>query len=703
MKSAEKKHLRTDIQALRALAVMSVLIYHLWPNRLTGGFMGVDIFFVISGYLMTLTLLRNIDPVVSAKNKLRATGKFFAEFYARRIKRLIPAASVTLLGVLGMIAYIGNMSIIETTAKQVTTSALFVQNLFLAHESIDYLASANPPTAVQHFWSLSLEEQFYLAWPLALLLIVSLMFHVNIVYKRTKISGAILPISLLVVIFFIYGYQMTQNDSAAAYFVTFARVWELLIGALIAFLPKLRNHDLKLLLPWAGLALVSYALYKLDGSNFPGWHATIPVVGTALIIWGGAGRDDSKMSFTNTFKAKIIQWIGNISYSLYLWHWPFIILLPIIFAVNTSGEHGKFVKLGILVLSFVVAWLSYRFVEQPTQRLKLKKRWIYLLFVLVVGGVGASGFIMSRYAKAEAETRLGELHKIALSKGDPCLGGYALSNKGKCNNPFGKSNGRFSEPNSDDTSVRIARAEAECVMYWPKRPSRPETRHLLKNTCVVGDASSSHKVIVWGDSHAQQWTSAFDRIGIQKSVQFIFVVSGNCQTIGLEDAGCTDRIKFIRESGVLKDANAIIVSMWHRYDANHPKQPVPGVLEWIKQETGVPLYLLEDIPSAKGNGGPRCTIERKSCINTAATVVTPIKNVSKSIVDSNLLPEGHIISIDDLFCKDNKCYSYIGGIPVYRDVTHASGNSHLTGTFSVTVADELQAKLESHGILFGKD
>lgn len=226
---------RLDIQALRAIAVLAVVIYHLWPGRLTGGFMGVDIFFVISGYLMTITLMRDAKPVLKAKKKLRETWTFLTTFYARRIKRLVPAAATTLLATLGLVTMTGNLSLVIDTAKQIVTSALFVQNWQLANESVDYLANTDP-TAVQHFWSLSLEEQFYLAWPLLLLVILLLTVNLFVFYKKRKVLNvSVVPVIILIAGFFAYGYHLTQTDPSVAYFVTPARVWELLLGALIAF------------------------------------------------------------------------------------------------------------------------------------------------------------------------------------------------------------------------------------------------------------------------------------------------------------------------------------------------------------------------------------------------------------------------------------------------------------------------------------
>ncbi|OYW44652.1 hypothetical protein B7Z28_00005, partial [Candidatus Saccharibacteria bacterium 32-45-3] len=248
------KRKRADIQALRALAVVSVVLYHLWPDRITGGFMGVDIFLVISGYLMTATLLKGSDGVLKSKQKLRSALSYLATFYARRIKRLIPAAAVTLLAVLGMVQISGQYDVIQKTSEQVVASTFFVQNWLLAKDSVNYLSPSEAPTAVQHFWSLSLEEQFYLVWPILLLILTLTTVHLSLLYKKTKISGAILPTSLLAVAFFIYGYLLTKSSPDAAYFITPARVWELLIGAVLALLPTVKNYDLKLLLPWIGTA-----------------------------------------------------------------------------------------------------------------------------------------------------------------------------------------------------------------------------------------------------------------------------------------------------------------------------------------------------------------------------------------------------------------------------------------------------------------
>jgi peptidoglycan/LPS O-acetylase OafA/YrhL len=170
------KSIRPDIQALRAVAVLAVVIFHISPNRLIGGFMGVDVFFVISGYLMTLTIWNGVQGVSAAENgRAKSSFGFLFSFYAKRIRRLAPAATVLLLSVLFVVYLIGNFSLQKETAPQIFSSSIFIQNWFLADQAVDYFGADAGATAVQHFWSLSVEEQFYMIWPL-LLLIIGLAF-----------------------------------------------------------------------------------------------------------------------------------------------------------------------------------------------------------------------------------------------------------------------------------------------------------------------------------------------------------------------------------------------------------------------------------------------------------------------------------------------------------------------------------------------
>jgi peptidoglycan/LPS O-acetylase OafA/YrhL len=689
---------RLDIQALRAIAVLSVVVYHFWPGSLIGGFMGVDIFFVISGYLMTSTLMRDAQPVIAAKKEFRATGTYLVNFYARRIKRLIPAASVTLLATFGLVLLSGNLSLIQETTKQIAASALFIQNWFLANSSVDYLANTNP-TAVQHFWSLSLEEQFYAAWPLLLVIILIVTSSLFIVYKKKQlVSLAILPVILLIAGFFAYGFYLTQTQPSLAYFVTPARVWELLIGGAIAFLPLLKNYDLRLLLPWIGFAMISYSLYSWGGDNFPGWHALFPTIGTVLIIYAGGMAGDSKWSFEHLLRFKPIQWLGNLSYSLYLWHWPLIILLPVLFFIDLDAHpQSILIKLGILALALIMAQLSYRYVEQSTQHLKLKKRYVYASFILITALIAGLGYFVSNHTEATTKSAVKEIRAIAVDDSDPCTGAKSVFNN--CDKSFGYIHDKYSQIASNDKYDDLLNYGKTCSSYDAKRYNSQ-----IGDFCVVGDLNAKREVTIWGDSHAQHWINPMDKIGIENNIKVNIIGTSSCFGSTQYQKNCDVRFDRIRDTGVLDNSESIIVSMWHSEYFNNKGNNIVNALSTLQSMTdNKNVYLLEDVPISGKEGGPDCNALRQSCKNTIKDATGPITKDSRDIIEMKLLAAERVISIKDIFCDSNYCYSNIGGIQTYRDKAIGTNknalNSHMTASFAYSIWPALEQKLKDAGAI----
>lgn len=689
---------RLDIQALRAIAVLAVVIYHFWPGALIGGFMGVDIFFVISGYLMTVTLMRDAKPVLAAKHKLKAMGPFLANFYARRIKRLIPAAAVTLLATLLLVIASGNLSLIQETGKQIAASALFIQNWFLANSSVDYLANTDP-TAVQHFWSLSLEEQFYLVWPLLLVAILLSTSSLYIVYKTKRVASlAIIPVMLLIAGFFAYGYHLTQTQPSLAYFVTPARVWELLLGGLIAFLPVLKNYDLRLLLPWVGVAMIGYALFSWDGANFPGWHALFPTIGTALIIYAGGLAGDSRWSFENMLRFKPIQWIGNLSYSWYLWHWPLLILLPVLFFVDLDTHpQGLFMKIGIVVLSLGIAWLSYRYVEQTTQHIAWKKRYIYGAFAAVTILIAGLGYTASVQAEQTIKSGVKEVRALAFDDSQRCVGAKATVND--CEQSFGFIEPRFSQIAFNDKYDDILSTGKTCSSYDARR-----FNNTIGEFCVVGDTKAKKEITVWGDSHTQHWINPMDKIGRDNNIKVNIIGTSSCFGSSQFQRNCDIRFERIRDTGVFERSTAIIVSMWHSDNIKTKGNNIVNAISRLDTLTkNQNRYLLEDVPISGAEGGPDCNVLQQSCTNSLSSATAPITKDSRDIVELGLIPSKRIISVKDMFCDKTVCYSNIGGIHVYRDKTFGSNkntiNSHMTASFAYSTWPALEVKLKDVGVI----
>ncbi|HET6826680.1 MAG TPA: acyltransferase, partial [Amnibacterium sp.] len=353
---AGRSAVRADIQALRAVAVTMVVVYHFWPHRLTGGFTGVDVFLVISGFLITSHLLAH-PP--------RRVGDLLA-FWSRRIRRLLPASLLVLLVTLVGSRLVSPETTWADTAGQVKAAALYVVNWRLADDSVDYLASQAAPGPVQHFWSLSVEEQFYFFWPILLLLVVAIGRSVRRGSRAIVAAG----VALVVVLSLGYSIVETAAEPARAYFVTPTRVWELGAGGLLAALSVRANGRRGILdgtrlpvpvrtgLAWLGWATIAGTAVAFTGSlPFPSWTAVIPVLGAVAVIWANASS--GAWSPARATALRPVQGLGDISYSVYLWHWPLLVLVPSALGRSMTTLD----KVVVIAVALVLAFLTKRYIE----------------------------------------------------------------------------------------------------------------------------------------------------------------------------------------------------------------------------------------------------------------------------------------------------------------------------------------------------
>lgn len=348
-----KKSLRPDIQGLRTFAVVAVILDHLlgWPS---GGFVGVDIFFVISGFLITGLLLREQER----------TGTIsFLGFYRRRAKRILPA-SLLVLGVTVAAAFLvfGSARFIST-AWDALAAALFAGNWRFAMLGTDYFQADGPVSPLQHYWSLAVEEQFYFVWPWVMLLVFWLLAKMGRSGAARKGAGvAIVAISVLS---FAWALWESRNNTGFAYFSTFSRSWELGLGALIAVIaPALTRipSALRPVLAWAGIAGMTASLFVVESGNlFPAPFAALPVLSAALVIIAGTGVSEQKFIWPLT--NRVSGYVGDISFSLYLWHFPVIIIGSQL--VDPAEPWG----LAVIAATFtLLSVYSYHLVEDPIRR-----------------------------------------------------------------------------------------------------------------------------------------------------------------------------------------------------------------------------------------------------------------------------------------------------------------------------------------------
>ena len=352
---------RPDIDGLRAIAVLSVVVFHAFPEFLSGGFIGVDVFFVISGFLITSLILREQKE---ERFSLRI-------FYARRIRRIFPALSL----VLGFGLVAGWICLNFMEYKQLTkhtgSSAIFITNFMLLREA-GYFDNAADTKPMLHLWSLAIEEQFYLAWPLVL------MFFKRLPRWLFSALVALLISSL--------GYSLSltfKGDLAHDFYSPLSRSWELLLGASLAFGMNRQTAVATLwlnLAGWAGLLLMFISAYFLNKSMaFPGYWALLPTLGASLILFAGMR---SKLNRVILASRPLVA-VGLISYPLYLWHWPLLSFSRILASQTPQIE----LRLFLVLLSFLLAWVTYRFVEKPirfSNRYPRAVLWLSLWMVAVL-------------------------------------------------------------------------------------------------------------------------------------------------------------------------------------------------------------------------------------------------------------------------------------------------------------------------------
>ncbi|MDQ1059762.1 peptidoglycan/LPS O-acetylase OafA/YrhL [Arthrobacter globiformis] len=661
---------RADIQALRALAVSLVVLNHLWPKELSGGYVGVDVFFVISGFLITSHLLR----------ELLGTGRIrLASFYARRIRRLLPAAFLVLTASLIAAMVWLPFSRWEDTAHEVLASALYTENWVLAAKSVDYSASTSSATVVQHFWSLSVEEQFYLIWPL-LLLALSWLAGRGSRPGVPMVFGGIAAVTALGLAASVLTTEYSPNQ---AYFVTPVRAWEFGAGALTALAlgrQGLPSPALKGSGPAGFTLIVCSALAFNDGTAFPGFLALLPVLGTVMVIV--AGNNNRRPAFKPLISLIPLQYLGNISYSLYLWHWPLIVIAP--FALGHALDN--FDRIGIVLLAVVLAGLTKAYVEDRGQLSVYLTASARRTFVaMAVGMALVAGLAGLQLHVKEIRQEAAEQAAAAAAL-EPCHGPLALLPGADCADPFGPS---------------AAPVMSDANDYWKTPPSCDHQDDELKaadtrthQRCDFSGGRRDAKT-VWlvGDSHAQQWQAAVFAAAKQRGWIVRTALLGGCPVADVEFTGyedsadqnsartCMDWAKRVTDAVAADRPAAVFTSMFARRQSvdDGSGRPVSEQFTTGLQRTwqrwtdaGSMVYVLADPPLNQAVRQPDCTNlhihDPASCAvdRAVAQPEDPLITAAKSSYNRDV----QLVDLTDYFCDQRKCYTVVGGVNVYFDANH---------------------------------
>lgn len=676
-RTTARTRFRPEIQALRAIAVLAVVVYHLWPTRLPGGYVGVDVFFVISGFLITAHLLREAE---------RHSRIDLPAFYARRARRLLPAALVVLLA-----TAIGTVVVLPVqnwpqVAREIVAATLYVENWVLASDSVDYLAqNANIASPVQHYWSLSVEEQFYLVWPL--LVIGTLL----VVRRRSR------PVPfrrLLTVVFaivavasFVHSVVLTAVDPGPAYFATTTRAWEFAAGGLLALgtTGLALGPVVRRVLSWLGLVLLAVTVLAFtEQTPFPGWAALLPVLGTVLVI--AAGTADGVAGTAPLFRLAPVRWIGSISYSLYLWHWPLIVL-----ALAAAGsEPGMVVRIALLAASLVLAWLTKIAVEDPgrTWRVLASARPRRTLAAVAVALVPVLGVSLLVGGIATAQIQAEQERVTAAASGDlECFGAASLVDEACAG-----------EPRTGDLVPSTIAAPSDDV-NTPDCWSRNGESEL--KVCSFGPdaADADVRVALVGDSHSNQYLSAVQWLADERGWAVDVIGKTGCIWT---DASQVNDATWLASCATWKAAVASYLEGDVVYDAiitsASAESPIDGagsdvetttvtgfVEAWAPvAERGTAIVAIRDNPHTRGDYLACIAEDPSTAAERCAVPLDDAYPFFDGLPDAvAATPGATLVDFTPYFCIDGSCPPVIGDSIVYRDP------GHLTSTYARTLAPML--------------
>jgi peptidoglycan/LPS O-acetylase OafA/YrhL len=624
---------RRDIDGLRALAVLSVVMYHAFPARLPGGFAGVDIFFVISGFLIGSILIAGIQQ-----------GSFqFGDFYARRVRRIFPALTL----VMGCCLVFGWFALFpdeyRMLGKHVMAGAGFVSNFFLWHE-VGYFDTAAETKPLLHLWSLGIEEQFYIFWPV--LMVLAWRGGISLL----KLALGLLLLSLLINVAGVHRFP------SATFYSPFSRIWEMLFGTVLAYLSVnriglfvvarrgaggetcwdlggARARD------WAsaaGLALLlgTIALLRAE-RHFPGWWALLPTLGATLLIAAGPHAWCNRVLLSS----RVMVWFGLISYPLYLWHWPLLSFARIV----ESGMPSAPIRGAAVVAAVVLAWLSYRFVEKPLRGAGDGRRTAVALVVVMLSLVAFSGWLY----RHDGLPRRAAVVDSALQQKDLVIV-EDVANAKACKERYGFAS--------------------------------------LYEYCLLDDVRKDPTVVLIGDSHAYHIVAGLTRY-YRGQGENLWYLGTRVPFIGLpdgDDAYQKATPAMLRLALTTPGIKTVIISTAVKLQGENAegRAQLEALRETLRQllAAGREVILVYDLP--------RLDFEPRSCIRRAGIASSQTRvdcSLPRAVFDQNVarhnaalqsvlknFPQVQVFDTATPLCDAVRCRAMIGTTMMYRDTHHLS-------------------------------
>ena len=691
------KH-RDDIQGLRAIAVLLVIFAHVGVAGFAGGWIGVDVFFVISGFLITGLLIREYDASHHVS---------LLQFYIRRAKRILPASLITIV----VVVIASNLLLNSIRTANINSDAMwavgFVSNIRFIRINADYFTSSQAVSPLQHFWSLAVEEQFYLIWP-ALFLLVSRQHGTRIGRRTILRSQRVLIVATIAsALSLLWSISYTNSHPTSAYFSTLTRVWELGFGVLLACtIPQIKKLTERwtdgersvafAVASWTGLAAIILGACVLikPGDPFPGYLALIPVLGAVGIIFGGL---DEKQPLPNRILSlQPLRFIGTISFSLYLWHWPIHVFADALYPDTANTTLGIIAQLAVIT---AISLVSYYLIENPTRHLPIGQRQpvpksrseisrvpIAAVTVMCIGS--AFLFVVSTDASESRTTDA----QITMESSSVTVASTTTTVQGSpaATTPNGSSAllAEWKKQLDESATVTTADDQLQALILAASKESIRDACNPAPVGCTVGSNTAGKTVAVLGDSHAGMFVSTLATMlpdwlvrdyskpsCVAASIDFANNKQEQMGGSTLEE--CIDFRNSAIQDIVDRPPDLLIISDHTDWVAKQKKSAAWGLGEKKTYDllssisTKTKVVRLGETPSM-ANAWDACLTASgsiKTCFGSRADIADAVTNVQSA---AKSYPWVQFIDIAAWLCSDDRCPPVINGIPAYIDGGHLS-------------------------------